>query len=410
MCHIDGCNPETSCMVRVVRVSGVSRLVPACGARAEDGMEIDTHSHEVRLARRTALELLFGDHLGDCIGPCQAACPTHMDIPRMIREIASGNYPDAIATVKEHIALPATLGRICPEVCEKACRRSALDSAVSICLLKRFAADTDLACERPYLPDCKPDSGKRVALIGAGPAGLAAAYYLRQAGHGCVVFDEHSEAGGNVRYAVDEERLPRAVLDAEIETIARLGAEFRLGARVRSVYDGEFDAVLIAAGEMDEEKVSGLGVQPSEHGVHVDKSTMMTSTPGVFACGSAVVPSKIAVRAAADGRSAAVAIGHYLAGDKVTRPARPFSVHIGRLMDGEISAFMDGVSESGRVKRRVTGSISARRARNPSDACIANAANWPAASCVITESSITPAPRSTRASAGYMPGIAVTPA
>ena len=280
MCHMDGCSPSTWCMVCVVKVKGIGKLVPACGSIAEEGMVVETTGTEVRAARRTALELLLGDHVGDCIAPCHSACPAHLDIPKMIREIAAGRYRDAIITVKEHIALPASLGRICPEICEKACRRSAVDAAVSICLLKRFAADVDLASAEPYEPDCKPPSGKRVAIAGAGPAGLAAAYYLRQAGHERVVYDDHPQPGGNLRYALDEDRLPRAVLDAEIGLIARLGVEFRLETHVDSIAEvrREYDAVLVATGKSNSETMFRLGLQTSTHGLHVEG--MMTSAHG----------------------------------------------------------------------------------------------------------------------------------
>jgi hypothetical protein len=107
------------------------------------------------------------------------------------------------------IALPAVLGRICPEICEKACRRKSSDAAVSICRLKQFAADYDIASEQPYLPEKNPPSGKRVAIIGAGPAGLSAAYYLLRDGHNCTLFDDHAQPGGALRYEVPEDMLPK---------------------------------------------------------------------------------------------------------------------------------------------------------------------------------------------------------
>lgn len=193
LCFLHGCKPSTSCMVCVVKVHGSANLVPACGAVVRDGMEVESGSDEVCEARRAALELLLSDHLGDCMGPCQVACPVHMEIPLMIRRIEAGRFRDAIATIKRDIALPAVLGRICPKPCENVCRRGMFDEAVSICLLKRFVADVDLGSEEPYLPFCKPPIGKNVAIVGAGPTGLAAAYHLRQQGFGCVIFDDHNE-------------------------------------------------------------------------------------------------------------------------------------------------------------------------------------------------------------------------
>jgi len=108
-----------------VRGQGPRRLLPACGTPARDGMQVENDCEEVRDARRSALELLLGDHVGDCVGPCRMACPAHMDIPLMIRQIEAGQLKDAIATVKRDIALPAVLGRICP-----AARRGGLDLPV----------------------------------------------------------------------------------------------------------------------------------------------------------------------------------------------------------------------------------------------------------------------------------------
>ena len=140
MCFLKGCAASTSCMVCVVRVNAAQSLVPACGTKAVDGMVVESDSPEVLAARKTALELLLSDHVGDCMGPCHVTCPAKMDIPVMIRQIAAGEFAEAIKTVKKDIPLPAVLGRICPAPCENACRRRLQDSAVSICLLKRFVA------------------------------------------------------------------------------------------------------------------------------------------------------------------------------------------------------------------------------------------------------------------------------
>ena len=196
LCYLEGYPANTSCMACVVKVSDRASLVPACGTKAEEGMRVESETPEVHEARKAALELLLSDHAGDCIGPCHAICPAKMDIPRMIRQIAAHNLREAIQTVKVDIPLPAVLGRICPAPCEKGCRRGAYDDSVSICLLKRYVADVDLASDSPYLPNCEPEKNKPVAIIGAGPAGLSAAYYLRQRGYPCTVFDDHEKPGG----------------------------------------------------------------------------------------------------------------------------------------------------------------------------------------------------------------------
>ncbi|KPK79824.1 MAG: hypothetical protein AMJ81_12730, partial [Phycisphaerae bacterium SM23_33] len=275
LCFLEGHPAGTSCMVCVVRVNGQEALTPSCATPAQEGMRVESETPAVHQARRTALELLLSDHLGDCMGPCQCICPAGMDIPLMIRQIAAGRTADAVATVKRHIALPAVLGRICPAPCEKGCRRGQHDGPVSIMLLKRWAADADLTGESPYLPPRQADTGRKVAVVGAGPAGLAAAFYLLQHGHGCVLFDEHDRPGGMLRRGVPADRLPRDVLDAEIDVIRRLGAEFRLSTRVGrdvSVADlkRDFDAVFVAVGELKAGDAERLGLAAPNDRIHVD--------------------------------------------------------------------------------------------------------------------------------------------
>jgi len=226
MCFLKGCEPSTSCMVCMVRLADSDKMVPACGTIAQEGMNVVNDCDQVRQARITALELLLSDHAGDCMGPCQVACPAKMNIPLMIRQIAVGDVDKAIATIKEDIALPAVLGRICPAPCEKVCRRNQLDEALSICLLKRFAADVDLASSNPYEPQCAPANGKRIAIAGAGPAGLSAAYYLARRGYACTIFDDHEKPGGALRYGIEPDLLEAGVLDSEIARIMRLGVQF----------------------------------------------------------------------------------------------------------------------------------------------------------------------------------------
>ncbi|MHC5087425.1 MAG: 2Fe-2S iron-sulfur cluster-binding protein, partial [Planctomycetota bacterium] len=145
LCCLKTLKPSVSCMVCLVRVEGLRSLVPACGSKAADKMVVTTQSDEIHAARIAAIELLLSDHVGDCLGPCMIGCPAKMNIPMMIRQIAAGDFKTAIKTVKRDIPLPAILGRICSAPCEKVCRRAQSDEAVSICLLKRFVADWNLA-------------------------------------------------------------------------------------------------------------------------------------------------------------------------------------------------------------------------------------------------------------------------
>lgn len=354
LCFLEGCKPSTSCMVCVVEIERLPSLVPACATVATDGMKVRSDCEKVHEARKAALELLLSDHLGDCLGPCHTICPAQMNIPLMIRQIAAGRLSDAIATVKKDIALPAVLGRICPAPCERGCRRASVDEAVSICLLKRYVTDVDLASSQPYSPTFGAKQDKRVAIVGAGPAGLAAGYYLRQSGYGCTIFDDHEKPGGMLQYAVPDDELPRDVLDKEIAQVQRLGVEFRGGTRIGdkiSLQDlrKDFDAVFVAVGTLEPDAVESMGLKAGRNGIAVDNATYQTNLPGVFAGGDAVHKRKLTVRAVADGKEAAVSITQHLSGETVTGPARPFNTRIGKIRDEEKDAIAAWGSTESRV-------------------------------------------------------------
>jgi ferredoxin len=344
MCFLEGCTPSTSCMVCVVSLAPSGRMVPACATVAEDGMQVQNDCPEVRAARVTALELLLSDHAGDCMGPCQIGCPAKMNIPEMIRFIALGDTAAAIRVIKEDIALPATLGRICPAPCEKVCRRNQLDQAVSICLLKRFAADADLASPSPYMPQCLPATNKRVAIVGAGPAGLSAAYYLARRGYECTIFDDRPKPGGAMRQAISNDRLPGDVLDKEIEQITRLGVILRPNVRIGKDQSLDtlctaFDAVFVAIGKTTVQAAAQFGLNVTDKGIAINNATCQTDRPSVFAGGDVIRNRQLAIRSSADGKEAAEAIDQYLSGKAVTGPDKKFNTRIGQLDASEIDAF-----------------------------------------------------------------------
>jgi len=376
MCFLKDYKPSTSCMVCVVKVNGLDNLVPACGTVVKDGMRVESSSDQVRQARKAALELLLSDHVGDCLGPCQVICPARMNIPLMIRQIAAGKFRDAIATVKKDIALPAVLGRICPKPCEKGCRRAVFDEAVSICFLKRYVADLDLQSANPYLPPCKPTQNKRVAIVGAGPAGLAAAYYLQQAGFRCTVFDDHEKPGGMLRYAVPKEHLPIEVLNKEIALIEKLGMKFKGQTRVGTDLSMEdlqkdFDAIFLAVGQLKPGETESMDLEETPNGIKVNGKTYQTNISGVFAGGDAVHKRKLTVRAVADGKEAAVSINQYLSGCLVTGPVKEFNTRIGKLMDGEIEKFLACSDKAERTRPSgKDGGFTDRQARKEATRCL----------------------------------------
>jgi len=355
LCWREGLEHVTSCMLCVVEDCRTRTLHPACSTPVEEGMQIATASESVIEARRVALELLLGDHLGDCEGPCRRACMAGMDIPDMLRQIAAGNWPEAVRVVKCHIALPAALGRICPAPCEKICRRGAHDAPVGICQLKRYVADVDLASANPYQPERVAPSGCRVAIVGAGPAGLAAAYELMRAGHACTLFEKHALPGGGLRSPELHDKLPADVLDAEIQQILRLGLRLETGMELGSNLSlaelkQQFDAVMLAWGEVSHDLAGRLGLAYGQRGVATDRHTHCTSDPMVFACGNAVTPGRLAVRSVGQGRATALAVDQMLRGEPVSGIRRDYDHRISGALDpGEMAILLADASPVPRV-------------------------------------------------------------
>jgi len=168
------------------------------------------------------------------IVPCSQACPAHIDIPRYINLIAQGKYSEALAVIREKVPFPGVLGRVCIHPCEQACRHSQLNDPICIKFLKRFAADHDNGLWKQN-SKVAPPTGKRVAVVGSGPAGLTAAYYLAKLGHSATVFEALSQAGGMMRVGIPDYRLPREILDAEIKEIEEAGVEIETNTRIESL-------------------------------------------------------------------------------------------------------------------------------------------------------------------------------
>ncbi|MGE3311879.1 MAG: 2Fe-2S iron-sulfur cluster-binding protein [Limisphaerales bacterium] len=357
LCYLERCGPMTSCLACVVKLkfNGRTSIVPSCGMRAMPGMVVESETPEVHELRRSALELLLSDHVGDCLSPCARICPLGLNIPQMLRQVQAGRLEEAATTVRSALALPAVLGRLCHRPCENGCRRAACDSAAAIRDVERFVADTEQGRAEPRLPRCAPGTGRRVAIIGAGPTGLAAAYELVRHGHRCVVWDRAQAPGGSLRREVDDGRLGGGVLDIEIRELRRLGIEFCSGmelgrdVRIPSLLE-EFDAVLLAMGGAAIASGPGLGVEMTAAGVKIVRAdAFLTSVDGVFAAGSAVRPVKQLVKAMAEGQMAAEAIGEFLAGHDPRKAPKPFSSVMGRLEKTELRLFQAGASPDSRV-------------------------------------------------------------
>ncbi len=243
-----------ACMFDAIRMGPegypviVEEKCVGCGACAracpKDLLKISTPSER----------LLHFNTARDCLAPCRQTCPAEIDIPQYIHQIRTGDYAGAVATIRERNPLLLACGRVCPHPCETNCRRGAADEPVSINQLKRFAADFEMTSGRRLPVRVAPDTGKRVAVVGGGPAGLTCAYFLRRLGHAVTIFEAMPKLGGMLRYGIPEYRLPKAVLDWEIEGILNLGIEVRTGARFGRDIDLErlrgegFDAVFLGVG------------------------------------------------------------------------------------------------------------------------------------------------------------------
>lgn len=265
LCHDPRLEPYSSCYVCVVEVKGMRGLQPSCSTRLTEGMEITTSNEKIQKARKSALDLLLSNHYADCMAPCKQTCPAGVDVQGYISHIEKGLYHEAVALIKETNPFPAVCGRVCVRPCEVACRRNLLDegAAVGIDYLKRFAADYDLASHKKYVPDIKKVTGKKVAVIGSGPGGMSAAFFLRKEGHTVDVFEAQPKAGGWLRYGIPEYRLPNNLLQAEIDNILDLGVHLQYNTRLGDNLSYKelkenYDAVILGIGS---QKGTGIGCE-----------------------------------------------------------------------------------------------------------------------------------------------------
>ncbi len=248
---------NASCGLCVVEVTEDGRATPrdvkACLTPVREGMVITTHSPRLEAYRKVRLEQLLTDHNADCVAPCVQTCPANVDIQTYLRRVGDGNFEAALRVIKDRNPFPSVCGRVCPHPCEAACRRNLVDSAVAINHVKRFAADWDTARETPWIPRITQHTGRQIAVVGAGPSGLSAAYYAALAGHSVTVFEKQRNAGGMMRYGIPEYRLPKAALDKEIGVIQAMGVQIVTGTALGvhiTLEDlrRDFDAVYLAIG------------------------------------------------------------------------------------------------------------------------------------------------------------------
>ena len=252
LCHDPKLPPYGSCYLCVVEVEGVSKMIPSCSSPVAAKMVIHTDNERIRSARKTALELLLSNHYADCLAPCQQTCPAGVDVQGYIALIAMGKPREAIRLIKETNPLPLVCGRVCVRECEVACRRNRVDETVGIDYLKRYASDIDI--ENPWTPPVPEKNGRKVAVVGGGPAGLTCAYYLVLKGYAVTLFEKAPHLGGMLRYGIPEYRLPKELLDKEIQWITNLGVTVKTNSmlgkdfEISHLKEQGFDAIYLAFG------------------------------------------------------------------------------------------------------------------------------------------------------------------
>lgn len=253
LCYDDKIEAYGACGLCVVEAQGVPKLMRACSAKIAPDMVINTESQRVINARKVALELIMSTHEGDCKAPCSLACPAGTDCQGYAGLIANGEFDAALKLIKDKISLPASIGRICPHPCEKACRRALVEEPVNIAQLKAFAADNERKNGNFAIPKIEAETGKTISIIGGGPGGLNAAFFLRKKGHSVKIYDMMPSMGGMLRYGIPQYRLPKEILDVEVEAIAAMGVEMINNIRVGTDISidkirAESDAVILAVG------------------------------------------------------------------------------------------------------------------------------------------------------------------
>ena len=280
-----------ACRMCVVELEGEEHPPISCARAAEQGQVVRTQTPRIREIRRTNLELIFSDHNAYCLPPCQNKCPSHIDIPGFLKANTEGDFVESARIFKRTIPFPSVLGRVCPAPCEEHCRRDEVDEAIAIRDSHRYAGDQVLRLQaegvRAPIPfELQPKSGKRVAVIGSGPAGAAAAYYLLIAGHDVTIYERDEKPGGMLRYGIPEYRLPKeSIVDGEYQSITDLGGRFECGRElgrdftIDDLQNQGYDAVCVAIGCYDTNK---LGV-PGEDadGVFDGLEYLRTATLGL---------------------------------------------------------------------------------------------------------------------------------
>ena len=263
LCHLPGHkDSKQPCLLCLVEVNGKKKR--ACITRIAEGMSIETETPELVQHRKKRLAGLAANHYGDCKAPCNLACPGSINVQGYISLIAQGQQSAALRLIKEKNPLPGIVCRVCPAFCESRCRRSLLDDAISINHLKRFVVD--YAPQHPLPAEIIASAtGHKAAIIGGGPAGLSAAWFLRKQGHSVTIFEAGPELGGLARTAMPAFKLPKENLAQEIAAVLSLGVEVKTNTAwgkdfsLADLQEQGFKAVFLAAGLSGRKKLTVPG-------------------------------------------------------------------------------------------------------------------------------------------------------
>lgn len=207
--------------------------------------------------------------------PCSSHCPAGTNIPSYLNKVRGGDYAGAARVLMDVNPIPAITGRVCPVYCEPECSRKELDDSVAIHCIERSVGDYILENAQDFYPTPEKESGKKIAVIGSGPAGLTAAFYLRKSGHAVTVYEKFAEAGGMLRYSIPPFRLPKVVVSKQVKALEDMGITFKTGVTVGTDVTvknlaGKFDAVFLAGGTWKEFKLEVPGEEAKNVAYAID--------------------------------------------------------------------------------------------------------------------------------------------
>ena len=271
LCYHEQLSQTTSCYLCMVKDKKSGNYIPSCSSDIADGMDIEATSDDIFEMRKTTLDLLLSEHSGDCEAPCTLACPAGIQIEEYLRAARKGDFLETLKIIKEKLPLPMSIGRICPRFCEEDCRRNVIDEeAVNINDVKRYAADLHY---EDYLEELPELTDEKVAIVGAGPAGYTAAYYLRLKGIRSDLYDKMPEPGGMLRYGIPEYRLPKDILDTELAHFDKMGGievncNQELGKDIElEQLKKDYDSVLLAIGSWSSRSMHTEGEELAVGGI-----------------------------------------------------------------------------------------------------------------------------------------------